>query len=167
MRFIYDMANFLDLIKGEGLAVTFIRSLVNTTASAGSILRELSNAGIGIRRQTGLQVISYLRNTVAPATDYIKFVNLNSYPTISRLPQSLTKQLRNFAYNTVLTGINTLTGELSTRNITVSSNQLLTKQQALDTAAAMAESENQSGGLEGASGSVVSIFQNSAGLVAP
>lgn len=158
------MANFLDIIKGEGPAIAFIRSAIETAKSATEILEDLSKSGIGIRRQTGLQVIKYLRDEVVPVRKYIDNLGLSKLPTIDRLPKSITTQLRNFAYHTVMEGFSTLTGEKTTRNITVSSNQLLTKEQALDYAVSIAESENQSGGLDGATGRVTDVFQNSGGL---
>lgn len=161
------MANFLDLIAGEGETVMFIKSLVDTTLSAGSILSKLSDAGLGIRRQTGLQVINYLRNTVAPSRSYVSYLTLNSLPSISRIPASLTDQLRNFTYHVVLSGFSSLTGELVTSNVNIKTNNLLTKQQALDLAIAIGESDSKSGGLNGASGQVTGITQNSAGLVTP
>lgn len=159
------MANFLDLIKGEGLAVQFIKSVINTDRSASSILQELSDNGIGIRRQTGLQVINYLRNTALPASNYIDNLTLNSLPSIQRLAKSTTKQLRNFAYKVQLTGFDKFSNQLTKRNVTVSTNQLLTKQQALDIATALGESESQSGGITGSSGQVIEVTQNSDGLV--
>lgn len=159
------MANFLDILKGEGPAIQIIRSLVNTPASATSIINTVRQSGYGIRTQTGFNVIAHLREVVAPATDYIKHVNLNAFPTIQRLPLSITKQLRNFAYNVEVTGVNKNTGEIQTKNVTISSNQLLTKQMAVDAAVSIADGSNRSYGVSGGSGQVVSVFQNSAGLV--
>lgn len=161
------MANFLDLLKGEGETIEFIKKAAETTKSATEILESLKAQGLGIRRQTGLQVISYLRENTIPARSYIASVNLTKLPTISRLPLSLTNQLRNFAYKALLTGVNSLTGEEQTRSITVSSSQLLTKQEALDIATSIADSDSQSGGLNGSTGVIAEITQNNAGLVFP
>lgn len=159
------MANFLDIIKGEGPAIAFIRSLVETAASANEILEKLSLEGIGIRRATGLGVIRYLRETAQPARKYISSLTLNALPNPLRLPKSLTTTLRNFTYVTQLEGFSSKTGQLEQRTINVSSNALLTKQQALDVAEQYATGSFQSGGLDSASGTVTDIFQNQAGLV--
>lgn len=161
------MANILDLIKGEGLAVMFIKGLAETALSSTEILSQLRANGLGIRTQTGYNVINYFRNTVQPAGQYTKYLNLNSYPTIARLPLSATSQLRNFSYWIKLTGFDKNSGELSSSNIRVSSNNLLTKQQALDIAVAQAAGGGSGNSLDGASGQVTDIYQNSSGLVSP
>ncbi|MDR5730668.1 MAG: hypothetical protein RB191_24930 [Terriglobia bacterium] len=161
------MANFLDIIKGEGLAVQLIRSLIDQDIPGSLILKQVRDAGLGIRTQTGYQVINYLRDVVTPSRAYISYLGLNNLPNVNRLPQSLTKQLRNFAYNVQLRGFNNIDGQLTTKNVTISSNLLLTKQEAIDAAVNMAAGDSKSGGVTGSSGKVVSVFQNSAGLVMP
>lgn len=158
------MANLLDLIKGEGQAIVFIRELAKTALTGTEILGQLRAAGLGIRTQTGYNAINYFRSIVQPAGQYTKFLNLNAYPTISRLPLSATKQLRNFSYWVDVRGFSKTTGEIQTTNIKVSSSQLLTKQQAIDIAVSLGEGGSGNYAVTGGSGTVTDIFQNSDGL---
>lgn len=161
------MANFLELIHGEGAAVQIIKSLIETDLPGSKIIEHVRAHGYGIRTQTAYEVIKHLREVVKPAEEYIKHLGLNNLPNIARLPLSVTKQLRNFAYRVELQGFSKATGELDRQSITVSSNQILTKQQAIDAAVSMAENSGASYGVTGASGSVAGVYQNSAGLVEP
>lgn len=161
------MANILSLLPGEWTAFSFISSLAKEDISSSEILARVAANGLTIRQNTGLNIINYLRNNTIPATKYLNSLNMNVLPSIARIPQSITTQLRNFAYTVSINGVSQFTGEQLEKFITVSTNSLLSKQQALDTALTMASNATQSGGLIPDSGSVVSIQQNSAGLIAP
>lgn len=161
------MANILDLIKGEFSAIQYIESLASTDLSPSEILSTLSNSGIQIRRAAGLTTINYFRGTVIPSSKYVQALNLNSYPTIVRLPLSATKLLRNFSYRVKLTGFLKTTGELVDNFINISTHSLLTKQQAIDAAVEIAGASDSKYSVTGASGKVTDIFQNSGGLISP
>jgi hypothetical protein len=160
------MANILDLLPGEGAVLSFIREAVEKGKAATETLAALRDSGLGVRTQTFYQAFNYLSGPVQTARKYIDSIGLNALPTINRLPPSLTTQLRNFSYHTVLEGFTAFSAQPVTRHIWVSSNSPLTKQQALDIAGEMATQDTQSGGLESASGRVTDIYQNSGGLVA-
>lgn len=121
-------ANFLDLISGNGEAVMFIKSLIETSRSANSILSELRVNGLSIATNTGYQIINYLR--AQPTQAYTQQLSDEALPNIQRIPTSLTQTIRNYAYTYRFEGTSRLTGEKMTRYITISSNDLLTKQQA-------------------------------------
>lgn len=159
------MANFLDIIKGEGPAIAFIRSLVETESTASEILSKLSEEGLGIRRATGLQVINYLRGTVQPTRKYISSLTLNALPNVLRLPKNPLNQKKLLNYNVLLRGFSTLTGQLEEKRLTIASNTVLTKQQALDVAVQAGTGSFQSGGLDSATGSVEDIFYNPEGAL--
>jgi hypothetical protein len=161
------MANPLEILGFTEDILAFVVEKLNEGLSGSAILRGLQEIGEGIRRQNFFQGLSYLAKEAVEPRKYISALTLNAYPTITRLPQSLSKQLRNFSYRTVVSGFDVMTGELKTLNISVSSNTLLTKQQALDIAGAMAEQQGGRYGLESAAGTVTDIFQNSGGLVTP
>lgn len=159
------MPNILDLIKGEGTLFPTLLSAINVFTSSTEVLAALKSV-TGITNPNVLPAIAdYVSQYTIPAIQYAKNLNLNSLPNISRLPYSLTTQLRNFAYNITLTGFDPNTGSLTDKYITVSSSSLLTKQQALDLAVARADIEGDRYALEGSSGTVTNIFQNSAGLI--
>lgn len=161
------MANILDLIKGEGQAINFIRSAASIGKGATETLAALREAGLGIRTQTFYEAFNYFLGPVDTGRKYISNVTLNAYPTIDRLPKSLTRTLRNFTYVTVVRGFDVNTGEVVEKNVTVSTNTLLTKQQAIDAAVGMVEGASERYGIEGAGAQVTDVFQNSGGLVTP
>lgn len=158
------MANFLDLIKGEGPAVELIKSLVDTVSSGAEILRQVRESGLGISNSTGYQVINYLRDTYLPSTSALKNLANDTLPTINSIPKSVTELLRNFSYKVAVTGSDINTGETRKQYIQISSNQLLTKQQALDAASNIVEQSSKSGGITFDEADVESIQQNNAGL---
>lgn len=159
------MASIQDLIDANGEVVMFIKSLINTPASAASILNSLRAGGLGIRTQTGYQLINYLRETLVPASSYIQTLGADKLPNVNKLATSVTNQLRNFAYVVKFTGKNTITGETTDNYITVSTNALLSKQQAIDTATAYAEGSGQSGNFEVDTAEVATVTVNRAGIV--
>jgi len=158
--------NFLDLIKGEGQVIGYIKEAIEAGKKATETLESLRASGLGIRSQTFYQVYNYFTGPVAEAKSYISNVNLNSLPSIARLPLSATKQLRNFSYHAQVEVVDSFTGEKSTKHLTVSTNNLLTKQQAID------EIANRVEGNEGgrypydfSGAQITDVFANSAGLV--
>lgn len=159
------MANFLDIIKGEGLAVQLIKSLVNTGIATSQILQQVRDAGLGIRTQTGYQVVNYLKNISNPGQETLQSISALAYPNIKSIPLSLTKLLRNFSYRVKVSGTHQLTGELVDQYIQISSNQLLTKQAALDQANAIVSVGGTKYPLKDITSDVTEILQNNAGLI--
>lgn len=161
------MANFLDLISSEAPIVSFIRGLINTPASARAILSQARSAGHSIGNATGLQVINYLRSEVQSPLSYVQNLANDKLPNLNNIGKSLTKQLRNFAYVVELNGVDALTGEGTTRHVTVSTNKLLTKQEAIDFAVNIVEDQPQGYNIVEFDSDVVNINQNAAGLIQP
>jgi hypothetical protein len=159
------MANIIDFIKGEGAAIGFIKSALEAGKKATETLDALREAGLGIRAQTFYAAYNYLAGPVAEGKKYISNVTLNALPSIDRLPKSITTTLRNFTYSTLVRGFDANTGEIVEKNVNISTNTLLTKQQAIDAAVSLVEDNSGRYGLEGASASVTDVVQNSAGLV--
>ena len=156
-----------DFLFGEGQALAYIIEGVEKGLGLEEIKSALDLGGIFTRANIVEQVYGYLQNAVLPAKQYVKQLQLNNLPNIARIPLSLTPQIRNFAYTVLVQGISASTGEIIERQITISTNQLLTKQQAIDLADELSQGETKSGGLESGAGEVTSISQNSAGLVMP
>lgn len=157
--------NLLDLIKGEGAVVSFVRSAVETGKAALETLETLRNAGLKIRTQTFYQVYNYFTGPVTTARNYISNIGLNNLPNIARLPESITKLPKNFYYELKIEVVSGETGEKQNVNLNISSNTLLSKQQAIDEIADRIDTN--SGGrypytFSGAQ--VVNIFKNSAGI---
>lgn len=153
-----------DLLKGEGAAIPFIVRGVGEGMSSEDILNDLDQGGIFIRPEIAGKMIDYLQGAVLTGDAYTKQLQMNSLPNVLRLPLTLTDRVKNFFYFTQVEGFNRSTGALEKRDITIASDTLLTKQQALDKASEYAMGVEDSGGLTGAAGKVLSIKQNSAGI---
>jgi hypothetical protein len=156
-----------DFLYGEGEAVSFIKAFIAGGAEPPEILAALDNLGLTIRKELAQNVIDYLGKTILPDTQYIKQLQNYALPNITRIPVNVSRQARNFNYNVTFTGFKTGAQNISTSGVTVSTNVLLTKQQAMDIAASMVEGQFKSGDFETASPVSVTITQNPAGLVQP
>lgn len=156
-----------DFLYGEGQALGYIKKGLDLGKTTSEIIESLNVAGQLIRPDLATKVIEYLGTTILPDVKYIKQLQNFAQPNITRIPIAATKLLRNFSYSLTAQGINKATGEIVSQNISISTNTLLSKQQAMDMAADLAIGETKSGGLESAAVSVNGITQNPAGLVAP
>jgi hypothetical protein len=156
-----------DFLFGEGRALAFIVKGVEAGMKVAEIAEKLSLGGIITRLGTVEKVAGYLENVILPGKQYIKQLQLNNLPNLLRIPLALTSMKRNFAYEVNVTGFSASTGEIEARTIVVSTNELLTKQQAIDIADELSIGDTKSGGLTGGAGEVTSIMQNPAGLVEP
>jgi hypothetical protein len=161
------MAFLFNFLFNEGEALGFIKKGIAEGLGTEEILGALAKGGLSIRPELATNVIEYLGKTILPDLDYIKRLQYFAQPNLARIPIALTKTLRNFSYQVSVQGFTKATGELETHNISISTNTLLTKQQAIDMATELAVGESKSGGLESGAGVVTSITQNPAGLVLP
>lgn len=159
------MAGLFDFLYGEGQALAFISKGVALGQSLEEVSTELAKGGLLITAPKVEQVYNYLNNVVLPSQQYVKQLQLNAQPNLIRLPLSLTPTLRNFSYHLQLDGVDIHTGVQVTKYMTISTNTLLSKQQAIDIGGELATDDTESGGLVAANISVIHISQNSAGLV--
>ena len=157
--------NFLSLLPGEGLAVRTIRTLISLNTPADQILTRVQNLGLAIRPNVGQQVLTYLSNNYALNKSYVNNLASDVFPDINRIGLSLGKQLKQFSYTVQVTGIDRYSNQPRTQHIQVISDQLLTKQQAIDTAVDMGLQDTTSGNLNEAEGEVTNITQSSTGSV--
>jgi len=156
-----------DFLFGEGQAIGYIKKGLEQALRPAEIIESLSTAGLTIRPDLANRVIEYLGTTILPDIQYIKQLQQFAQPNLTRIPLALTKTLRNFTYEVSVQGIEKATREISTRTINISTNTILTKQQAVDIATELSTGETKSGGLESGAGKVTAIYQNPAGLVLP
>ena len=161
------MAGLFDFLYGEGEALPYIIKGVANGLGLEEITTAIETGGLSIAHAKIGQVFNYLNTVIRPADEYIKFLQQFNYPNLARIPLSVTKLLRNFSYQGEMQGIDVSTGEIVTRNISISTNTLLTKQQAGDIMGQYATADTKSGGLGSAAIKVTSIRQNPAGLVMP
>lgn len=157
--------NLLDFIKGEGAVVSFIRSAVETGKKATETLNAFREAAGKIRTEVFYKTFNYFAGPVAAARNYISNIGLNNLPNIERLPESLTKTLKNFSYELKVEVISNETGEAETRALNISSNTLLTKQQAIDEIAGVIEANpNGRYNYSFSAAKVTNVYKNVAGL---
>jgi len=156
-----------DLGKLPGIVMGFIERGVKAGESAGVTLGKLQEQGLGFRRQDFLTAFARVAGREQVTQNYIQYVGLNNFPTISRLPMSVTRTLRNFSYLLSYDNPNAISEKDKKLFVGISSNTLLTKQQAIDEAQSRLESESSR--TEGDIGTmhVDSITQNVGGLIYP
>lgn len=158
------MANILPLLKGSGSAVQLLHSLIKEGIPAEELLGRVKESGFEIETHTAHLVINYINKAIIPATEVLEKLEFNAIPHLASIPLSLTKTLRNFAYLVKLTGESQLSTQLQDQYITISTNSLLTKEQAIDAAQSLLGNGSRYEGLTNATGAVDSISQNAAGL---
>jgi len=156
-----------DLGKLPGIVMGFIERGVKAGESAGATLAKLQEQGLGFRHTDFLTAFARVAGREQATQNYIQYIGLNNFPTIGRLPMSVTKTLRNFAYLISYDNPGALSEKDKILYVGVSSNTLLTKQQAID--AAQSRLESESSRTEGDIGTmrVDSITQNVGGLIYP
>jgi hypothetical protein len=155
----------LDLLTaGARRALPFISSLALGDFTSNEILRRVADAGLGVRRQEGLDLIRQLRG-ITSASSYVKAIRNNFLPDISRLPKSIGRLPTNFYYNVRVEGIDPLTGENIISYHTVATDELLTKNQVYDQVVSVETADEEKYPIEIKNLVVESAVQNALGLV--
>lgn len=127
-----------ELTAGTRLALPYIKSLAETDLSANKIITTLQEAGLGARRSDVFRAVRAFRDQFN-ASSYIKSVRNNFLPNPKRFPVALTTTLRDFSYQVKVEGRHSITGQPTTQWITVSTNDVLTKDQVYDAATGIVE----------------------------
>jgi len=117
----------------EGFLASFIKDMVEEGNPANKILADLKEAGVKIRRSTGLELIRKAKGIVK-SRPYVASVNYDKYPDPDRLPTAEFDISGEYGYHVKMTGRNRLTGEKFVRHTTISTNRLLTKREAVEAA---------------------------------
>lgn len=115
----------LDLSPKARQALPYIESGLARGLSGNAIQRELSLAGIGLRRTDLQEAIRGLRGAEL-AADRLKFVRPDRRVDPSRLAPAITRQLREYSFRVRIEGVNAVTGETERRYVNVSTDRLLT-----------------------------------------
>lgn len=158
------MPDVLGILKGSGSALQFLTSLLKSGIPGADVLSRVQAAGYNLTTSTANLAINYLTRAVFPAAQQLAALPDDTLPNLASIPITLTKTLRNFSYLVKLTGQSQFSGQLEDRYVSVSTNSLLTKEQAVDAAISISQEASKSGGINGADGEVQSIGQNAAGL---
>jgi len=131
----------IDLIpKASRGAWNLLQAGVEAGQSANQIIQSAMDLGLSFRRSTMLEVIRGLKDEVS-ARSYILSVRNNFLPNPQKFGVALTNLIREYSYRVRVEGIDPFTGEKLKIFSTVSTNQVLTKNQVI----AVAEADVLSG----------------------
>lgn len=129
------------------LALPFMQSGVASGFSANKILGLLTDAGMGVNRKLGLQVIKALQTPFgAPPTIVKGFGPDYPDPGLFRVAPYPTS--KNYTYVFQVQGVNPITGETEVQHINVVSDSLLTVDDATDLAEDVVDTGQSGNGLE-------------------
>lgn len=116
----------LGLSKTARAAFPIIQGGVARGLSGRGIERALKGAGLGIRRETLLDIIRREQG-ITRAGAQLRFLGTNRLPNIQRLPTALTRIRRRFSFTVQVTGRSIDSGLELLQNITVSTDTVLTR----------------------------------------
>jgi len=112
------------LTGGAAAALPFIVHGVTAGLSANAIGEALQEAGLGVRRNSLLAAVRGVRESLTGA-ELVKGLGASELPDPSIFRGSYTFMQRPFAYVVQVFGTNATTGAEETRNITISSEEVL------------------------------------------
>ncbi len=137
------------LTKGARAAIPFFRAAVEAAPGATSedIIGAVRELGASVRRTDALAIIRQLKGNLLQRPAFTS-VPLNLLPSARSLGRALTRTSQNYSFIVRITGIHPETDERIRRNVTVTSNKILSKQQVLDIAEGFVGAEGASAGLE-------------------
>ena len=118
---------FIATLTGRARAAyPIIQSGVAQNLSANAIEVSLRAAGVGIRRQTLLDMVRRIRGVETTGAQ-LQFVGLNRTPDPRRIPEALTKLRRAFSFRVRLRGTDIATGDPFERFVNVALDHPLTR----------------------------------------
>jgi len=119
------------LNKTARVAYPIVKRGVREGLSGREIAAVLKRTNLGIRTQTLFEIIRREKNILSKGAQ-LKFLGRNAMPNPARLPEALTVIRRRYAFILKVTGTIAQTGESLIRNITVSTDSLMTRGQLED-----------------------------------
>lgn len=158
------MSTVLGLLHGFKEGAALLSEFLKQGVEYSEALERINELGVSLIPQVSEKVFEYTVNSIIPQTKELLELPGHYLPSISSIPSALTKTLRNFSYLVQVQGELQFGGQVEQRYISISTNSLLTKEQAIDAALSISGSDTRSGGINGNSGEVHSISQNAAGL---
>lgn len=157
--------SILDLISQGGPVISFIREALSLGGlTPTGILRELRASGLSIATQTFYQVVSYLKRQPGGGGSYLNQLGGDELPDPRQLNLTQSDRDTNYTILIQVTGTDPDTGELDTQYVTVISNRLLSKNQAIGVAGQMFAQNEERYSVSFGAAVVVDYRQNRAGL---
>jgi hypothetical protein len=129
-------------------AFPIIERGVNDGLSATAINNVIRDGmGQGIRRQTLLEIMRAVKG-VEQTSSQLRFLAPDSMPNPSRLSVAITTIRRRYAFTVEIRGALVADGSPIKRNVTVSTDRLLTRSQIEDLAQSMVEDDSKGYGID-------------------
>lgn len=107
-------------------ALPFIEAAVARGVSSTALQSDLAAAGMGVRRQDLLQAMRVTRGQDATA-NRLQNIRRNLLPDPRRIPLAQTDIRRNFSFTVRVDGTDPFTGERISKDITISSDTVLSR----------------------------------------
>lgn len=111
----------------------FIESMVQGGVGSTEIYNTLVQAGLGKRKQTVLQTIRQVRN-IQSKRSYVNSLGLDYLPNPERFARAIFPQSKKYAYIVRLEGVNEDTEKPDNQYISIVSDKVITKREAIQTA---------------------------------
>ena len=130
MASLFDMLGFNEDVRNS---FQYIESMVGEGIGAQEIYETLQSAGLGRRKQTVLNAIRAARN-ITLTRPYISSVGLDDMPNASRFAKAVFPQSKKYSYRVKISGIDDLNEEPDEQYISVVTDKVITKREAINTA---------------------------------
>lgn len=128
------MPSFLELLGGSaGKIYPIVKRGVREGLSIERIGSAVRGGGYSIANDKLRSLVSRERG-IREYFNNLRNINLDKKPDITRIPEALDRIQRRYSYQLEVRGVNLRTGAIETRNITISTNDLLTRREAIDDA---------------------------------
>lgn len=114
-------------------AVPFLDSLAEKGLPANEMLRQASALGYKIQRTAGLAYIRQAKKIIS-TRPYVSSLKKSSLPNPDRIPFAKYQTRRAYSYNVPYSTVDNETGEIKYTAVTVSTDNIISKQQAQDIA---------------------------------
>lgn len=106
------------------LAYPYLRGAVRAGISSRRVIRTLQTLGLGVRRQTVLNIMRADRS-IMEFGRRLRFLRMDASPSVRRIPFALTKLSRRFSFLLDVSGFDVETQEAVIKRITISSSKTL------------------------------------------
>jgi hypothetical protein len=130
MPFLLELLGFNEEVR---LSAAYIEKMVAEGEGSQAIYEALVQGGLGKRKQTILEAIRQTRN-IQLTRPYVSSVGLDNLPNPARFGVAIFPQSKRYSYRVRLEGINELEEEADTQYISVATDKVITKREAIQTA---------------------------------
>jgi hypothetical protein len=150
------VTDLLEFFGEEKSTVAYIQKGLELGLSANKIQEALGIAGLGIRRTKLLDIVRQITG-IQSTRSYVKSLGNNYLPDPTRLKAAVLPISKNYSYLVEIRGIDNTTDEESIQHISIVTDSLISKQEAINTAYYYLDSQPDIYSLTPKSASVTSI----------